>query len=129
MLLRIDQITLRRRVRKDLGDLSALMESMRVHGLITPILVNKDKQLIAGQRRLESAKRLGWKTVEAYVVDKDDDLERLEMEVDENLQRKGLTADELTDAYLRIERLKHPPLLIRLWRAVLRLLRRLFGRT
>lgn len=129
MLLRIDQITLRRRVRKDLGDLSALMESMRAHGLMTPILVNKDKELIAGQRRLESAKRLGWKTVEANVVDKDDELERLEMEVDENLQRKELTPEELTDAYLRIDRMKHPPWLVRFWRSILAFLRRLFSRT
>lgn len=128
MLLRIDQITLRRRVRKDLGDLSALMESMRIHGLMAPILVNKDKELIAGERRLESAKRLGWKTVEAYIVDKEDELERLEMEVDENLQRKELTAGELTNAYSRIDRLKHPPLLLRLWRAFVALIRRLFGR-
>ncbi len=129
MLLQIDQIILRRRVRKNLGDLSPLMESMHRHGLMTPILVNKNKELIAGHRRLESAKRLGWKTIEAYVIDREDELERLEMEVDENLQRKDLSADELTDAYTRMERLRNPGLISRLWQALLRFFRRLFGRS
>lgn len=129
MLLQIDQIILRRRVRKNLGDLSPLMESMRRHGLMTPILVNRNKELIAGHRRLESAKRLGWKTIEAYVIDREDELERLEMEIDENLQRKDLSADELTDAYTRMERLRNPGLISRLWQALLRFFRRLFGRS
>lgn len=103
------------------------MESMRLHGLMSPLLVNKNKELIAGQRRLESAKRLGWTSVEVYVIDKKDDLEELEMEVDENLQRKRLSAEELNDAYMRINRLRNPSIFVRLWRALLRFIRRLFG--
>ena len=102
---------------------------MRRHGLMNPLLVNKNKELIAGQRRLESAKRLGWKSVEVYVVDKEDDLQRLEMEVDENLQRKSLTIDEVSDAYSRLNRLKNPGFFVRFWRALLRFIRRLFGRS
>lgn len=104
------------------------MESMRSHGLMNPILVNKNKELIAGQRRLESAIRLGWKNVEVYIVDKGDELERLEMEVDENLQRRPLSADELNDAYTKIEKLRNPSLLSRIWRAIVRLFRNLFRR-
>lgn len=129
MLLRTDQIVVRRRLRRDLGDLSPLMESMRLHGLIHPILVNRNNELIAGERRLESAKRLGWKSVEVSVVDKPDELERLEVELDENLQRKELEPDEVSDAFNRIDRLRNPGFLRRLWRAILRFFRRLFGRS
>jgi len=104
------------------------MESMRIHGLMNPILINKDMELIAGQRRLEAAIRLGWKSVEVYVVDKEDELERLEMEVDENLQRRALSADELNDAFTRMERLRNPGFLTRIWRAIIRFLRRIFRR-
>lgn len=128
MLIRVDQIIIRRRVRKDFGDLSSLMESMRIHGLMNPILVNKNKELIAGQRRLESAIRLGWTSIEVYLVDKEDELQRLEMEVDENLQRKALSADELNDAFTRMERLRNPGLFSRIWRAIVQFFRRLFGR-
>ncbi|HUX22217.1 MAG TPA: ParB N-terminal domain-containing protein [Spirochaetia bacterium] len=128
MLIRVDQIVLRRRVRKDLGDLSSLMESMRTHGLMNPILVNKNKELIAGQRRLESAIRLGWKNVEVYIVDKEDELERLEMEVDENLQRRPLSVDELNDAFTKMEKLRNPSFLFRIFRAIARFFRSLFRR-
>lgn len=129
MLLRTDHIIVRRRVRRDLGDLSPLMESMRLHGLIHPILVNRNNELIAGERRLESAKRLGWKSVEVSVVNKSDELERLEVELDENLQRKGLNPDEVSDAFNRIDRLRNPRLLQRIWRAIIAFFRRLFGRS
>ena len=129
MQVRVDQIVLRRRIRKDLGDLSSLMESMRIHGLMNPILINKNMELIAGQRRLESAVRLGWKSIEVYVVDKEDELERLEMEVDENLQRRALSADELNDAFTRMERLRNPGFFSRIWRALLHFLRTIFRRS
>lgn len=100
---------------------------MQAHGLIHPLLVNRNNELIAGERRLESAKRLGWKTVEVFVVDKKDELERLEIEVEENLQRKNLNPDEVSDAYHRMDQLRHPGFFKRLWRAVVAFFRRLFG--
>ena len=36
----ISQIKIKARVRKDLGDLESLMESIRNHGLLNPIVVN-----------------------------------------------------------------------------------------
>jgi ParB family chromosome partitioning protein len=61
MQMRIDEIIVRKRVRKDLGDVSQLMESMKNHGLMNPIVVTSEKELIAGHRRLDSAKRLAGK--------------------------------------------------------------------
>jgi ParB family chromosome partitioning protein len=128
MQMRIDEIIVRKRVRKDLGDVSQLMESMKNHGLMNPIVVTSEKELIAGHRRLDSAKRLGWKTIEVQVISKPSDYDKLEMEIDENVYRKNLTADELADGYTRLERLKNPGILWRLWKALISFFRRLFGR-
>jgi ParB family chromosome partitioning protein len=128
MQVRIDEIVIRKRVRRNLGDIVPLMESMKKFGLMTPIIINKDNELIAGRRRLEAAKQLGWKTISATVVDKDDPLEKIEMEVEENVQRRNFTTDELADAYTRIDRLKNPGFFRRIWNAIARFFRKLFRR-
>jgi len=101
-------IVLNLRVRKNLGDISTLMDSMKKHGLLNPITVTRKGELIAGQRRLESAKRLGWQYIEVKVVNDQDEIDKLELEIEENMQRKSLTPDELADAYRRLEKLKNP---------------------
>jgi len=124
----IDQIVIRKRVRKNLGDLTSLMDSLRRHGLLNPIVINSRNELIAGHRRTEAARRLGWRTVEVRVVDGEDEADLVEMEIEENTQRKSLTSDELAEAYLRLDRMRHPSLAARIWRAIARFFRRLFGR-
>jgi len=124
--LGVDSILVRKRIRKNLGDLTPLMESMRRYGLMNPIVVTSSRHLIAGHRRLESARRLGWATIAARVVDREDEADRLEMEIDENTQRKNLSTDELAEAYIRLDRLKNPPLLKRIWLAILNFFQRIF---
>ena len=41
MLIQIKDIKIKKRVRKDLGDLSALKESLKLYGLMNPITLNK----------------------------------------------------------------------------------------
>ncbi|MFW5814503.1 MAG: ParB N-terminal domain-containing protein [Spirochaetota bacterium] len=127
MQIELDDVIIRKRVRKNLGDLSSLMESMRKHGLLNPIVINNRNELVAGHRRTEAARRLGWTTIEARIVDNDEDVDLVEMEIEENTQRKNLTTDELAEAYLRLDRMRHPSLFTRIWRAIARFFRRLFG--
>ncbi len=78
------------------ADLAELAESLREHGLVQPIVVRAkgDRyQLIAGQRRLAAAKRLGWEKVLVRVLDVDD-REMSEIAIVENLQRRDLDALE-----------------------------------
>jgi ParB family chromosome partitioning protein len=100
------------------------MESLKRYGLMNPVVVNSDKELIAGHRRLESARRLGWSTITVRVVDKEDELTEIEMEIDENTQRKNLTTDELADAYLRLDKMRNPGFFRRIWLAIKRLFTR-----
>lgn len=127
MQIELDRIIIRKRVRKNLGDLSSLMESMRKHGLLNPIVINNRNELVAGHRRTEAARRLGWTAIEARIVDNDEDVDLVEMEIEENTQRKNLTTDELAEAYLRLDRMRHPSLFTRIWRTIVRFFRRLFG--
>ena len=107
------------------------MESLRRHGQLSPILITRRSELIAGHRRLESARRLGWTSVNAVMVDQESDRHLLELEIEENVQRRQLSQDELAAALLRLERLKNPSWLRRVlrwlaarWRRLLRLLLR-----
>jgi len=78
------------------ADLAELADSLREHGLVQPIVVRGtgDRyQLIAGQRRLAAARRLGWEKVLVRVLDVDD-RQMSEIAIVENLQRRDLDAIE-----------------------------------
>jgi ParB family chromosome partitioning protein len=61
--LPIDSIIVGERHRRDLGDVTALAESIAEVGLLQPIAVTFDGHLIAGERRLRAVEMLGWKTI------------------------------------------------------------------
>ncbi len=92
MKVNIDQVKIRKRLRKDIGNLSQLKESMRRRGLINPITINRKFELLAGYRRLQAARELGWRDIEAMVVSARTRLEKFEIETDENIERKNFTS-------------------------------------
>ena len=135
MFVKIDDIKIKKRVRRDLGDLEALKESLRLYGLLNPITLNSKYELIAGERRLEAAKSLGWERINAIVLDNNvDKIRQLEIELEENNQRKEFTDEELLDGYKRLEKLKNPSIFIRilsfianLFVAIIQQVKALFG--
>ena len=82
--------------------LNELADSIRQHGIFTPLLVRKSKisgfDLITGERRLRAAKIAGLETVPAISVDFTDD-EMMEISVLENIQREDLNPIEEAAAY------------------------------
>jgi ParB family chromosome partitioning protein len=114
MLVKIDDIKTKKRIRKDLGDLDSLKESMKNYGLMNPVTLNSKYELVAGERRLEAAKALGWERINANILDENvDKIRQVEMEIEENNQRKEFTDEELLEGYRRLERLRNPPLIIK----------------
>lgn len=89
--LPIDSITVGDRLRDDMGDIAALAESIREHGLLHPITVDEEGVLIAGGRRLAAMRKLGFETVPARHWQTLDENDRRLIELEENLQRKDLT--------------------------------------
>ncbi len=115
MLVRISEIQIKKRIRKETGNINELVESLNVHGLMNPIVITREYQLIAGFRRLESAKKLGWENIEASIIDAPTKIKKLEMEIEENIHRKDFTPDEIVDAYTKLEKLKNPGFLRKLF--------------
>lgn len=87
---------------KDLKDLS---DSIKVHGIIQPLVVIKTKdgkyQLVAGERRLRASKSIGLKTVPT-IVRTFSEQEQLELAVIENIQRSELKPLEVAVAYTKL---------------------------
>ncbi len=87
----IDAIRIERRHRKALGSLNLLKGSIENIGLLHPIVITPDNRLIAGQRRLEACKMLGWTEIPAHVVPLEDIVRG---EFAENMLRKAFEIDE-----------------------------------
>ena len=109
MQIQIEDIKIPDRVRKDVGNIDSLAESLKRSGQITPISVTHDMTLVAGFRRVTAAKKLGWKTIEANIVEgAADEARLLEIELEENVYRKDFTPEELLAGYKRLDKLRHP---------------------
>jgi ParB-like chromosome segregation protein Spo0J len=107
--LHIDQIRTDGRHRTDLGDIKGLASSIEDLGLIHPVVVTPDHQLVAGARRLAAMRALGWDTIPVTVIRTlSDATDRLLAERDENTCRKDFTATELVAVGRRLEELERP---------------------
>ncbi len=86
--------------------LTELMDSIREHGIIQPLIVravNGKLELIAGERRSRAARELGLKEV-PVIVRTASDKDVLEMALIENLQRENLNPLEEAQAYVRLSK-------------------------
>jgi ParB family transcriptional regulator, chromosome partitioning protein len=84
--------------------ITELMESIREHGIIQPLivrLVNGKCELIAGERRWRASRELGLTEV-PVIVRTASDRDVLELALIENLQRENLNAIEEAQAYVRL---------------------------
>jgi ParB family chromosome partitioning protein len=86
----------------DTDELEKLADSIREHGVIQPLIVSPEKNgiytLIAGERRLQAARRAELKTV-PVVIRHATDQQLLELALIENIQRADLNAIEEAEAY------------------------------
>ncbi|MGK2848644.1 MAG: ParB/RepB/Spo0J family partition protein [Minisyncoccota bacterium] len=92
------------RMHFDEDKLKELMSSIQEHGILQPLIVSEVGEyyeLIAGERRLQSAKKLGLRTV-PVVVRSVTEQQKLELAIIENIQRHNLNPIEEAKAYLRL---------------------------
>lgn len=86
--------------------LAELVESIREHGIIQPLIVREvggKMELIAGERRWRACQRLEFEHV-PVIVRPASDKDVVEMALIENLQREDLNAIEEAEAYARLSR-------------------------
>ena len=92
---------------QDDADMEELVESIRTHGVLTPLLVRPAKpgtyEVVSGHRRLHACKKLGIETVPTLIctLEREDAIIAL---VDSNLHREKLLPSEKAFAYkLKLE--------------------------
>ncbi len=90
----------------DEAALAELVESVKIHGILQPLVIRRvgsELQVIAGERRLQAAKRAGLERV-PVVIREATDREMLELALVENLQREDINPMEAAEAYQRLIR-------------------------
>ena len=109
MLVEIDKVIVKERIRKDFGDIEELANDIRENGLINPPVVTPEYELIAGERRLRALQHLDYKQIEVRVMTVQDALHQLKLEISENENRKDFSfsekmkwAEELKNEYGKI---------------------------
>lgn len=98
--MNINSIIIGKRHRRELGDIDGLAASIADVGLLHPVVVTPAGELIAGQRRIEACKRLGWTDIPATVVDLEDVIRG---EYAENTARKDFAPTEAVAIWQAME--------------------------
>ena len=85
------------------SEILELADSIDKQGLINPITVQKREDgkyvVVAGHRRFEAIKRLGWPHVECNIFEDLNEKEIILAQIAENCQRKNMSASELVDTF------------------------------
>lgn len=103
--IKIEDIRIPERIRKDDGDIAALAHSISRHGLINPITLMKSNDeyvLIAGYRRLKAVELMGINQIPAIILSPMDAEEQLRLEIEENENRKDLTHSERVEYAVKL---------------------------
>lgn len=91
---KLSDITLNNEYLRSYTDVTTLKKSIESVGLIHPVTINARNELLAGARRFQAAKELGWDEISVQVIDRDELVQEL-ISIDENLVRMSLTGLEL----------------------------------
>jgi ParB-like chromosome segregation protein Spo0J len=102
----IKEINIGDRLREDMGDIKGLSESISKYGLLHPIILDDNSNLVAGGRRLAACKLLEYTHIEAINKGSLSEKELREIELEENLRRKDLTEYEKSKNMLELAKLK-----------------------
>lgn len=102
-----DQIIINHeRFRSDVGDIQGMVDSIKAFGLFSPIILDHNNELVAGFRRLTAMKQLGWTEIPYFNKGDLTELQRREIELEENIRRKAMHWLEEQKAIVEIHRLR-----------------------
>lgn len=98
----LDKISLPKQIlRRDLGALDDLRNSIGSCGLLQPIVIRPVEdgfEIVAGNRRFEACRQLGWQRIPSHIMTLND-REAFEVALVENIQRKTLNPFEEAQAF------------------------------
>jgi len=107
--LKLSEIEVEDRFRKVVSGIDELALSIQKFGLFHPIVVEKRAErfyLVAGYRRLEAHRLLKLEDIEVKLKEQLSEIERREIELEENIQRQELSWDEVCDAKRELDTIK-----------------------
>lgn len=94
------------RQRQELPEIPELAASIERLGQLNPVILDRENKLIAGRRRLEACRQLGYTTILARYHDSLSQSDRQLVELDENIRRVDITWQEKAAAILGIFELR-----------------------
>ena len=104
--MKVDEIIVKDRIRKDSGGMMELINDIKANGLINPVTINTDHVLLAGYRRLTACKALGMTDIPVHMVSTKSEEQDLKVEISENEIRKEFTMTERLDYARRLQRIE-----------------------
>lgn len=94
------------RQRRELEGIEELAESIRVNGLINPIVITREHVLVAGERRLTAHQHLGFDTIAVQYAEDLTEIQLHLIELEENIRRIDLSWQDHVNAVARFHSLK-----------------------
>jgi ParB family chromosome partitioning protein len=104
--IKITEIKIGERYRSDLGDIASLADSIKTHGLIQPVVIDLNHNLVAGRRRLAAHEMLGLQEVLVVYKEVLTEGDRVALEVEENVRREDTPWQDNVQAVARIHQFK-----------------------
>jgi ParB family chromosome partitioning protein len=102
-MIRPSQFALRDKFQKNDCDFETLVNSIKEHGLLQPILIRPLQhsfEIVAGHRRFQACRTLRWRFIPAKIRELSDK-QAYEIQLTENIQRKSMDAIEEAEAFRR----------------------------
>lgn len=103
--VKLSDISVGERFRTDHGNIEELVESIRERGLIQPICIDQNNNLLAGGRRYAACNLLSLDSIPVLVKDTEGEVDAREIELMENIHRKEMTWQEQAKLTARIHAL------------------------
>ena len=94
------------RQRRELLEIDVLADSIDRLGLIHPIVITREGELIAGERRFAAVNSLGWTSIPVQYVDELEPTKLRAIELEENLKRQDITWQDQVRAVTEYHRLR-----------------------
>lgn len=104
-VVKLSTIVVGERFRVDLGNIEELAESIKERGLIQPICIDENNNLLAGGRRYAACTLLSLSDIPVLIKDTEGEVDAREIELMENIHRKEMTWQEQAKLTARIHSL------------------------
>ena len=90
----------------DSKHIESLADSLRRNGLIHPVVITREGQLVAGECRTLAARSIGWSHISVQFQDELDEETLVSIELEENIKRKDIEWQERTAAINKLHNMR-----------------------